>query len=133
MSFLNKVKEWIAPVENEDGSEAVVAVETRRTASESAPKGANIIGANDTKMVLFEPRSFDDAQVVAKRLKENRAVVVNLQKLRTDAAQRTIDFLTGVLFALEGSIHQIGEKVFLFAPSTVPVDGAITGSGEPQE
>ncbi len=132
MSFFNKVKDWIAPGENEEGSEAVVAVESRRT-NEPVVKGANIVGANDTKMVLFEPRSFDDAQVVAKRLKENRAVVVNLQKLRTDAAQRTIDFLTGVLFALEGSIHQIGEKVFLFAPSTVPVDGAITGSGEPQE
>lgn len=132
MSFLKKVQDWIAPGEDGENGEAVVAVETRRT-TESSVKGANIIGSNDTKMVLFEPRSFDDAQVVAKRLKENRAVVVNLQKLRTDAAQRTIDFLTGVLFALEGSIHQIGEKVFLFAPATVPVDGSITGSGEPQE
>lgn len=129
MSLIDKMKEWIAPGEEVEGNDSVVAVERKN----ETVRGANVIGATDTKMVLFEPRSFDDAQVVAKRLKENRAVVVNLQKLRTDAAQRTIDFLTGVLFAIDGSIHQIGEKVFLFAPSSVPVDGAITGSGEPQE
>lgn len=130
MSVINKIMDWVAPTDK-DGEGDVVPMESVKKPYENSK--AAVIGGVDAKMVLFEPRSFDDAQVVAKRLKENRAVVVNLQKLRNDAAQRTIDFLTGVLFALEGSIHQIGEKVFLFAPSNVPVDGAITGNGEPQE
>ncbi len=130
MSFIKGIKEWIAPGDDEN---VEVVEEAPRKSTYETSRSAKVIGGANTKMVLFEPRSFDDAQVVAKKLKESKAVVVNLQKLRTDAAQRTIDFLTGVLFALEGSIHQIGEKVFLFAPSSVPVDGAISGNSDIQE
>ena len=79
----------------------------------------------DTKMVLFEPRSFDEAEEVAKRLKENKAAVVNLHKLQRDYAQRTIDFLTGVIFALDGTIQKIGHNVILCAPRNVAVHGEI--------
>lgn len=130
MSLFKGIKEWIVPGDDENTD--VVEEVTKKSTYETS-KGANVIGSPNTKMVLFEPRSFDDAQVVAQKLKESKAVVVNLQKLRTDAAQRTIDFLTGVLFAIEGSIHQIGEKVFLFAPKSVPVDGAISGNSDVQE
>ena len=86
---------------------------------------------NDTKMVLFEPRSFDEADEIARRLKENKAAVVNLHKLQREYAQRTIDFLTGVIFALDGSIQKIGHNVILCTPNNVPVQGQITlDSGE---
>ena len=52
-------------------------------------------------MVLFEPRSFEESEEVARYLKEKRAAVVNLHRLQRDYAQRTIDFLTGVVFALD--------------------------------
>lgn len=81
---------------------------------------------NDTKMVLFEPRSFDEADEIARRLKENKAAVVNLHKLQRDYAQRTIDFLTGVIFALDGSIQKIGHNVILCTPKNVPVHGQIS-------
>lgn len=80
----------------------------------------------DTKMVLFEPRSFDEAEEVARRLKENRAAVVNLHKLQREYAQRTIDFLTGVIFALDGSIQKIGHNVILCTPKTIGVQGEIS-------
>lgn len=81
---------------------------------------------NDTKMVLFEPRSFDESEEIAKRLKENKAAVVNLHKLQRDYAQRTIDFLTGVIFALDGSIQKIGHNVILCTPRSVAVHGEIS-------
>lgn len=80
----------------------------------------------DTKMVLFEPRSFDESEEIAKRLKENKAAVVNLHKLQRDYAQRTIDFLTGVIFALDGSIQKIGHNVILCTPRSVAVHGEIS-------
>ena len=77
-------------------------------------------------MVLFEPRSFDEAEEVAKGLKESNAAVINLHKLQRDYAQRTIDFLTGVIFALDGSIQKIGHNVILCAPKNVAVHGEIS-------
>ena len=81
--------------------------------------------SSDTKMVLFEPRSFDEAEEVARRLKENRAAVINLHKLQREYAQRTIDFLTGVVFALDGTIQKIGHNVILCTPKTINVNGEI--------
>ena len=76
-------------------------------------------------MVLFEPRSFEEVDEVARRIKENRAVVVNLHKLTREYAQRTIDFLTGVTFALDGTIQKIGTNVILCAPQSMGVHGSI--------
>ena len=51
--------------------------------------------------------------------------MVNLHKLPRDAAQRMIDFLTGVVYAVDGSIQKIGHNVILCTPKNVPVEGAI--------
>ena len=83
----------------------------------------------NTKMVLFEPRSFSEADEVGKRLKEGRAVVVNLHKLDREFAQRTIDFLTGVVFALDGKIQKIGTNVILCSPEGIGVQGVINVDG----
>ncbi len=85
---------------------------------------------NDTHMVLFEPRSFEEAEEVAKYLKDKRAAVVNLHRLQRDYAQRTIDFLTGVVFALDGTIQKIGHDVILCTPHSVSVEGEISMSIE---
>jgi len=84
-------------------------------------------------MVLFEPRSFDEAEEVARHLKERRAAVVNLHRLPRDYAQRTIDFLTGVVFALDGSIQKIGHNVILCTPKSIGVHGKISLDGEEEE
>lgn len=98
---------------------------------EKGGKGA-VPGA--AKMVLFEPRSFSEAEDVAKRLKEKRAAVVNLHKLTRENAQRTIDFLTGVVIALDGSIQMIGQNVILCTPKNVDVQGQISiNNGETTE
>jgi len=77
-------------------------------------------------MVLFEPRSFDEAEDVARHLKERRAAVINLHRLNREYAQRTIDFLTGVIFALDGTIQKIGHNVSLCTPKSVGVHGKIS-------
>ena len=82
--------------------------------------------AGDTKMVLFEPRSFDEAEEIATHLKNRKAAVVNLHRLNRDYAQRCIDFLTGVVFALDGTIQKIGQNVILCTPHSIGVEGAIS-------
>ena len=81
-------------------------------------------------MVLFEPRSFDEAEEVARHLKGQRAAVVNLHRLPREYSQRSIDFLTGVIFALDGSIQKIGHNVILCTPKTIGVAGEIRFDSE---
>lgn len=126
MGISQKIKEFIAPIDDDEVLE--LDEDEAATISEYESPQSKVISRvpSDTKMVLFEPRSFDEAEEVARRLKENRAVVVNLHKLQRDYAQRTIDFLTGVIFALDGSIQKIGHNVILCAPKNIGVAGEIS-------
>lgn len=128
MGMLNKVKNFFNPVEEElelDEQEAARLSDYEEPSNKQFSKVSM-----DTKMVLFEPRTFDEAEEVARHLKERRAAVVNLHRLNREYAQRTIDFLTGVVFALDGSIQKIGHNVILCAPKSVGVHGKISIEGE---
>lgn len=133
MGFMDKVKDFVAPVDDDSGYETEPEQKTEaepETASRyerPKPRAAAASALNsNTKMVLFEPRSFSEAEEVGQRLKEGRAVVVNLHKLDREYAQRTIDFLTGVVFALDGKIQKIGQNVILCSPAEIGVQGTIS-------
>ena len=128
MSMRDKLKNILNPVEDdyeeyieltEDETEGLS--EYEQAHSKKGPKLPM-----DTKMVLFEPRSFEEADEVATYLKERRAAVVNLHRLQRDYSQRTIDFLSGVVFALDGQIQKIGHNVILCTPKTIGVEGEIS-------
>lgn len=138
MGLKDKFLSFVAPVddddEDEDDEEYEEEEETRETPVRTAKpvstyeaKRTDVKGIpSNTKMVLFEPRSFEEAEEIAKHLKSRRAAVVNLHRLPRDYAQRTIDFLTGVVFALDGTIQKVGHNVILCAPRSIGVDGAIS-------
>ena len=134
MGVVDKIKEFVAPID--DDGEDILEVEeemedvgrARYERAKSKNMNVNTMNAK-TKMVLFEPRSFSEADDVGKRLKEGRAVVVNLHKLDREFAQRTIDFLTGVVFALDGKIQKIGTNVILCSPEGIGVQGQINVDG----
>ena len=73
------------------------------------------------RVVVIEPKTFDDAQQVANCLKEKRPVVVNFENTEEEAAKRIIDFVSGTTYALSGEIKKVGHNVFLCAPSNVNV------------
>jgi cell division inhibitor SepF len=124
MKWYDKVKNFVAPVQEDlelDGEDA------KALSDYEAPsnKKLNAQVSADTKMVLFEPRSFDEAEDIARYLKDKKAAVVNLHRLNREYAQRSIDFLTGVIFALDGSIQKIGHNVILCTPKSIGVHGKI--------
>lgn len=79
----------------------------------------------DGHLVLFEPRSFDETQTIAKLLKDNRSTVVNLHRLSKDEAKRVTIFLSGVIYAIDGTIQVVGEKTYLCTPNNMNVTGEI--------
>lgn len=133
MGIKDKFKEFIAPMDEDEVLE-LDPEEVQAISKYEAPKSKAVSNASfDTKMVLFEPRSFDEAQEIGRRLKDNKAAVINLHKLQRDYAQRTIDFLTGVVFALDGTIQKIGQNVILCAPKSIGVNGKINVDGEDEQ
>lgn len=86
----------------------------------------SIHSQKNVKVILYEPRSYDEAQEIADHLRSHRTVVVNLQRVRNDQAMRIIDFLSGTIYALNGSISKIGGNIFLCTPDTVEIQGSIT-------
>ena len=126
MAF-EKIKNFIAPVDEEDEGEELEFVESETkpvSTYESKSTKVSAIPSN-AQMVLFEPRSIEEAEDIGKHLKQRRACVVNLHRLQRDYAQRTIDFLTGVVYALDGTIQKIGHNVILCAPKTIVINGDI--------
>lgn len=73
------------------------------------------------KVIVIEPKTFDDAQQVANNLREKKPVVINFEKTEADDAKRIIDFISGTTYALNGEIKKVGHNVFLCAPSNVNV------------
>lgn len=121
-------------VQNDEQEHETSPFEARRntkngSAVSSASGGSNVVSIHSQKnvrVVLSEPRSYDEAQEVADHLKSRRAIIVNLQRVRSDLALRIVDFLSGTVYALNGSISKLGPNIFLCTPDSVEIQGAIT-------
>ncbi len=83
-------------------------------------------GKNSASLSLFEPSTFEEGIAIGNKLKEGSAVVVNLHRLQRDDAQRMIDFLTGVVYSLDGRIEKVAHQVILCSPKSVGVSGRIS-------
>ena len=94
---------------------------------EDAIKEADKTG---NKMILLEPRAYSESQQIADHLKNRNSVVVNLKRVTSDQAKRIIDFLSGVIYAIGGSMQKIGVGIYLVAPKNVNVQGKITDDSE---
>lgn len=66
--------------------------------------------------------SFEDARVAADGLKEGVQQILNLAATPQGLRERVIDFLNGVVYAIEGSVERVGEHVFVYAPPQAIID-----------
>ena len=75
------------------------------------------------QVVISYPETIDEAGSICDYVKANKTVVVNLEGVQHEMAQRIIDFLGGVSFALEGDIQNVSSKIFIVAPKNVDISG----------
>jgi len=90
-------------------------------------KVVNIHSNNQFKVVIMQPETFDDAREVCDHLKSKKPVVVNLENLNKETAQRVVDFLSGSVYGLDGEIQKVSTGIFLIAPSNVDIMGELDG------
>ncbi|MBR3641673.1 MAG: cell division protein SepF [Oscillibacter sp.] len=129
MSFLDELKKFTHPYEDEDGELEELdeprerPFEDRRKAEERRNKVVNIHATTQLKVVLVKPDRFENATEVADHLKDKRTVVLNLESTNKDVARRLIDFLAGVTYAGEGKIKKVAANTYIITPYHVELEG----------
>ncbi len=79
--------------------------------------------ATQMKMIVYQPLSYEDTQNIIDNLKSRKPVIVNMEELEIDCAQRILDFMAGAIYALSGTIHKISRGIFVVAPNNIDVVG----------
>ncbi len=82
-------------------------------------------GGSSMEVCVIKPISVDDARDVTEALISNRTVILNLEGLDIDIAQRIIDFTSGSCYAISGSLQKVSNYIFAVTPSNVDVSGDI--------
>ncbi len=94
-------------------------------------KRHNVVSINSgmtptSKIVIYEPRVYSDAKEVAQNLLNNKAIIINFSRMDDASARRIVDFITGTVYALNGEIQRVGDKIFLATPPKFETDGKIS-------
>lgn len=75
------------------------------------------------ELIIRQPSTFDDSQEICDLLKQDRAIILNLEKVEPVLAQKMMDFISGAIYALDAKIHQISGCIFCISPSKVDISG----------
>ena len=81
--------------------------------------------AQNVKVVISQPNSYDQASEICEHLKEKKSIIVNLEYVNKDVARRIIDFMSGAVYALDGNIQKISNSIFLIAPFNYEITNEI--------
>ncbi len=132
MGIGDRLKNFIID-EEEDGEDAIELTEeeAKAVSDYEEPKiqdSSNITAS--ANIVLFEPRNFDEAEEIGYHIKMKRACCVNLHRMPSEYRQRIIDFLSGVVYGVDGSIKKVGDNVILCSPKNLQVGGDINLNSE---
>ncbi|MCR5664898.1 MAG: cell division protein SepF [Oscillospiraceae bacterium] len=76
-------------------------------------------GGSDTQVVLFNPKTFDEAGDLVGHLQRGRSVVTTLEGQPTENARRLLDFISGITFALDGKVTPVAAKTYFITPQNV--------------
>lgn len=89
-------------------------------------------GGTEQQVILFNPKSFDEAGDLVQHLLQNRSIVMTLEGVPTELARRLLDFLSGIAYALQGKITPISAKTYFVTPQNVDILGAdeVSSSGQ---
>ena len=126
-----------APVEEEEEDDNFSFGMTAPAAPAAAPAAGGFNGQvlrmqNGPKqeVVLFRPSSFNETSKAADNLKNNKAVVLNLEEVDKAMARRVVDILSGTVYALDGDVKKIAKSAYLFYPKNMDVSGTLESLAE---
>ena len=129
--FFGKIGEMIFGTEDdfeeyeeEEETLSPLRAEVKPSATPAFKKSGKVVNIHATtqlEVAVLQPAAYEDAREIADRLKSKKAVVVNLEDLKKEDAIKVLDFISGVVYALEGDIQKVSSGIFLIAPYNVSI------------
>ncbi|MDD3268988.1 MAG: cell division protein SepF [Syntrophomonadaceae bacterium] len=120
MGLMDSFWTWLG-VEREEVREELIDL----PGNEETQRGhGNIVSIHSNKtfkVVVSEPVSFDEVQVLADHLKNRKQLILNFDNTPPEISQRIIDFISGTTYSLEGHSQALGKNIFIFTPSNVEI------------
>lgn len=98
-------------------------ITTESNRNRMAEKRFSVANTSAFRMVLIEPKTFEECPKLVDSLKGRRPIILNLEKLDTDVARKIFDFLSGATYALNGNVRKVANNIFIFAPENVDIAG----------
>lgn len=117
-SFLNRGKE-----KEEDDTGKTFKGKPEKSTSKVTPIRQIKRQGSSMEVCVIKPATVEDAREITETLLSSRTVVLNLEGLDVDIAQRIIDFTSGSCFAINGNLQKISNYIFIISPSNVDISG----------
>ncbi len=84
------------------------------------------ISSNRSKLIVYRPVSYEDTMSIIDNLKSRKPIILNMENIEIDVAQRILDFMSGACSAMGGDIRKVSAKIF----AVVPADYEIVGNSD---
>ncbi len=112
----------------QETKEEAAAAQAREKPVKTTPKITPISKASrkqgtGMEVCVIKPTSVEDAREITETLLNNRTVVLNVEGLNIEIAQRIIDFTSGSCFAISGNLQKISNYIFIITPANVDISG----------
>ena len=84
-------------------------------------------GSSPLEVCVIKPTNVEDGREIANTLLGGKAVVLNLEGIDVELAQRIIDFTSGACFAINGNLQKVSNYIFIITPESVDISGDFQG------
>ncbi|MDO4941844.1 MAG: cell division protein SepF [Lachnospiraceae bacterium] len=113
------------PEEEETEDEDPVIRETPQKRQIKRNINSKVVSMNSrgVEVNVIKPRDFSESKLVADLLRDGKTVVINMEEIVNPEAQRTIDFIGGSCYAVDGTLQAISRNIFIAAPNNIEVNG----------
>lgn len=86
----------------------------------------NTSGGANQEVCVIRPSSMEDTRDIADTLLDGSTVILNLEGIDVELAQRIIDFTSGSCYSLGGNLKRISTYIFVLGPHNVDITGDFT-------
>ena len=109
------------PASSFDSDRSVTPMPAATAQPAAARKPAVPFQGRVSRITTIHPHSYEDSQLVGRALRDGVPVVLNLTGVSEAVAYRIVDFSSGVVFGVSGSIERVTPRVFLLSPARVDI------------
>lgn len=101
-----------------------------KSAPAAAAKSTGVGSAASLEMKVVKPERMDAAFGIGEHLLAKRTVVLNFEDTNKETVRRILDFLGGVVFAIEGNIKKVSDATYIVTPKHVDVTADVPPQAE---